>query len=184
MIGIKFWLHRSTFVGLLLLTGGCASSPTSGPASASAPAVSPKVIGMEVKSWGRPAFQWQVDGEGSGTFIEAAQVPGGAFGDYDLLSRPISAGRSGYAKLDSILQPAARYAGKPLPCASRATDLPYGSVTWREGESTRTLTFDSGCDHAGAEEAYKALSLARDLVRGWVKDAPATKLQEVRSSNR
>jgi len=139
---------------------------------------------MEVKSWGRPAFHWHVDGEGNGTFIEAKQVSEGGFGDYDLMPRPAAAGRDGYARLHALLQPAEQYAGLPLPCVSRATDQPYGSVSWRDGVTARTLIFDSGCDPAGAADAYKALFLARDLVRNWVKDVPEKKVQEVRSTNR
>lgn len=155
-----------------ILAGGCATTEVQAPQAAEEP------IAMTRKSWGKPVAEWRIAPSGEGWFKSTRQA--GGFFDYDILTRRFSAGPDAYARLGALLGPAEGYVGRDLPCETRVTDAPYGTVTWGEGEAARQLRYDSGCMGAEAGGVMSALKAAEDFAEGLAAGAPIESVEEVR----
>ncbi|MEA3038333.1 MAG: hypothetical protein QOE79_846 [Sphingomonadales bacterium] len=138
---------------------------------------SPDAIAFEVSSWGKPLISWRVAADGRGTYTKSEG--GRDFQHYRLVTRRFAAGRTAFAKLDAALTWAAGNADREVPCGSRISDFPYGTVTWTIGHETRRVRFDTGCQSAEAKRVEAAVSAADALVAKWSVAGPIVETREV-----
>lgn len=129
------------------LLSGCATAAASGVSTASSNAIA---IGFQVNSWGNPVYGWTIDASGSATFTER---PRGTNLTDPIAARSLTLSAEDFAAVRDIMARAEKLAGKELPCRSRATDLPYGSVTWTRPDGRKDVVrFDYGCAPSARSE--------------------------------
>jgi hypothetical protein len=132
----------------------------------------PDAVSFELNSWGKPLDRWTIMADGSGELTTSSQKPGADFNDYTLAVQKLGPDPARYGRLIEALRPAQAFAGKTLPCGERATDMPYGSASWRRAGAERRLEFNVGCSSAKARKVIESLHAADGLVRQWAADAP------------
>lgn len=156
---------RRIMVPVMLALGGCATLPAAPPAPA-------EPVGLTIKSWGKPLFEWTLTPAGEGVFTYADSGPTKQFNDYVLKTKRISVGRDGYARIAALLAPARRYAGGKLPCERSITDMPYGAIRWGEGAGL-DVAYDLGCHSKATKPVHQGLTRAQDLMQSWADAVPA-----------
>ena len=161
-------MRRIVLAVAALLVSGCAT------VAAEVPPGEP--VAMKRSSWGKPLAEWRIEPSGQGWFKASRAAEPKGFFNYDLVTRRFSAGPDAYRRVAALLEPARAFAGRDIPCESRATDLPYGTVSWGESQ----LTYDSGCMGADAGRVIDALKAAEDHVESLAADAPIADVEEVR----
>lgn len=136
-------------------------------------------VSFELKSWGRPVVSWNISPGGAGLLTETITPEGAEFGRYDLVSHQLNVGRENYGKLASIIRrlpfPAPAYSA----CEERATDLPYGTLTVKQGSTQVTLDFNVGCQDAAYQGYVATLKQASDLVEAWAKASPIVRTEQI-----
>jgi hypothetical protein len=103
-------------------------------------------------------------------------VPGGAFRDYDLVTRRFRLGRAELARLRRLLAPGRRYAGTELPCRNQISDMPYGRIAWGSAE----LRYDLGCLSPATNPVHRGIEAARELMERLAAKAPVASVEPVR----
>jgi hypothetical protein len=136
----------------------------------------PDAIAFEVSSWGRAIASWRVAADGRGLYTKSE---GRIFQRYRLVTRRVAGGRTAIAQLDAVLAPAARFAGREVPCGPQITDFPYGSVTWTFGGRQRRIRFNTGCQSAEAQGVANAVRAAEALVAKWAAAGPIVETRDV-----
>ncbi|WP_422055940.1 hypothetical protein [Sphingomonas sp.] len=157
---------REVMLLAMFAFSGCATLPPPSSA-ASAPA---EPVGLTIKSWGKPLFDWTLAPDGTGIYTYADEGPTKAFRDYVVKTKRISVGRDGYARLAALLAPARRYAGAELPCQRTITDMPYGTISWGPTADLQ-VKFDLGCQSSETKPVHEGLVRAQDLMKSWADTA-------------
>jgi hypothetical protein len=140
----------------------------------------PDSLSLELSSWGKPLFEWTASRSGHATYTASQAVPAGSFRDYDLVTRAFRISNTDYRRLEALLAPGRRYAGRTLPCRDRITDLPYGRIGWKQRGRTRELRFDLGCRSAETARVHAGLEAARSLMERLAARARVVGRREVR----
>ncbi|MFL6856570.1 MAG: hypothetical protein ACJ8EB_01535 [Allosphingosinicella sp.] len=134
-------------------------------------------LALSASSWGKPLFDWRVSADGEAVYRSSVKVPGGAFRDYDLVTRRFRLGRAELARLRRLLAPGRRYAGTELPCrGDMISDMPYGRIAWGSAE----LKYDLGCRSPETKPVHRGLEAARELMERLAAKAPVASVEPVR----
>ena len=136
-------------------------------------------ISVRIESWGKLQTAWEIQPDGSGLYRSSVGV-GGGFHDYDIVTKRFDGEREGYSKVEQLLDPARRYAGKPLPCGPSVTDAPYGELAWGAPPAEK-LAFNFGCLGKKAAAVHERVETATRMVSQWSADAPEVERERVRS---
>jgi hypothetical protein len=133
-------------------------------------------LAMTVNSWGKPLLNIALAPDGAVTVTSARDVPGGKFGDYDLVTQRFRVDAAELAEVRRLLAPARPWAGRQLPCKSVITDLPYGIIRWGAAE----LVYNGGCVGDEGKMVVDALNAAVNLLRRRGASAPVAGVKAVR----
>lgn len=158
-------MRKVMLLAMFALSGCATLPPPSSTASASA-----EPVGLTIKSWGKPLFDWTLAPDGTGVYTYADEGPTKAFRDYVLKTKRISVGRDGYVRLAALLAPARRYAGAELPCQRTITDMPYGTISWGPTPDLQ-VKYDLGCQSPETKPVHEGLVRAQDLMKSWADTA-------------
>lgn len=130
-------------------------------------------ISMESYSWGRLSWKWAINSDGSGELTSTTSRSNNS-SDRVAVVKHWGASPGRYEKIRDMLAPAKAYAGKTLPCSLAITDLPYGNVAWRHGDSKQALSFDLGCRSDEANKLYGQMRAAYGLISTWSAEDSTT----------
>jgi hypothetical protein len=147
------------------------------PAAAAPPTES---LSLKMSSWGKPVFDWTVNRSGLSSYTASRPGRSGRFQDYDLVTRAFRVSPADFRRLEALLAPGRRFAGRTMECGARATDFPYGRIAWTVAGRTQELKFDLGCRSAETGPVHAGLKSAQDLVDRLAAKAPIVDLREVR----
>jgi hypothetical protein len=117
-----------------------------------APAIpEPSIIRVEWMSWGSPVQNWSVSRDGAGSFTHEGETQTFAVTPQD------------FEAIRSALRP---YESRYFECERTVYDLPYGAVIWssHEGQEDQRTRFDAGCVTGDADDLFKRLDDATDVV--------------------
>lgn len=146
------------------MLAGCAamqSASTDGSSAQRAGAVDS--IGFELKSWGHPLEGFTIARDGSGEFRKAPRLRA------EVQTTRFNAGREGFERIRTALQPVERFGAAELPCGQRLTDLPYGEIVWQRGESRTAVRIDVGCRSAEMQAVVARAQQATTLAEGFAR---------------
>jgi hypothetical protein len=152
-------------LGIILLMGAAAPAPDT--------------IALQVSSWGKLWTSWSIDRRGTVLYVHREQA--GQAQGYDLIGTRIAAGPGGYDRLRRLLEPLLTDKAV-LPCTERATDQPYGTVSWtRGGQIVAVRGLDYGCESAAWTRRLELIRSASDLIAAWA--ASGTEVSRVHSDS-
>jgi hypothetical protein len=141
-------------------------------------------LSLKMSSWGKPLFDWTVNRSGLSSYTASRPAPSGNFREYDLVTRSFRISPADFRRLEKLLAPARRFAGRTMACDERATDFPYGRIAWKASGRTSELGFDLGCRSAQTGPVHSGLKSAHDLVERLAARAAIVDLREVREGSR
>lgn len=141
-------------------------------------------LSLEMSSWGKPVFDWTVNRSGLSTYTVSRPAPSGNFRDYDVVTRAFRVSRGDFVRIETLLAPGRRFAGRTMACDARATDFPYGRIAWKAAGRSSELKFDLGCRSAETGPVHAGLKSAQDLVERLAAKAPIVEVREVREGSR
>jgi hypothetical protein len=122
-----------------------------------AAAQSPESMTLVWKSWGNRLVEWTLPRGGEGRYIDRA-------GETTVF--PVTADQ--FDRFRALFAP---YEGVAFHCERVITDGAYGSVVWsRRGVADQSLSFDNGCTSGDADDLFRRLEQAEDLLTG-LRDA-------------
>ena len=125
------------------------------------------MVAFEVRSWGRPVTSWRLLRNGSGSWTETVEEPGGRAPRHTAVWHEFEAGEQGYERVARELSRLPLPAPDPRGCRNLMTDLPYGTIRLTRGATTVEIAWNSGCLDADYRAFVGTLKSADSIVTGW-----------------
>lgn len=140
----------------LVLLAGCAAAPSPAAPEASGQRLPAESISFEISSWGSPMESFRIAADGSGEYSKAPEFRA------PVQTRRFNAGPAGFARIRAALAGIEHFTTHEPACGNRATDLPYGGITWHNGAARASVGFDVGCQ---GEEMQRVVNAAHQAAR-------------------
>jgi hypothetical protein len=142
----------------LILLAGCTAAPSPAAPQASGQSLPADSISFEISSWGSPMESFRIAADGSGEYSKAPEFRA------PVQTRRFNAGPEGFARIRAALADIEHFTTHAPACGNRATDFPYGGITWHNGAARASVGFDVGCQGAEMQRVVSAAHTAARLA--------------------
>ena len=147
---------RGVMAALVLLAGCTAATSSAALEQPSGRRLPDDSISFEISSWGSPMESFRIAADGTGEYSKAPEFRA------PVQTRRFNAGPAGFARIRAALAGIEHFTTRAPACGNRATDFPYGGVTWHNGAARANVGFDVGCQ---GEEMQRVVNAAHAAAR-------------------
>lgn len=156
-------MRKLAAIATVLALTGCVPKEAAEPASDGAALTANESISLTVNSWGKLISHWQVNADGSGELWRLRE--GGSMQVYDIEKFHVKLGEQAMMELVSLTDDIRAATLHGVDCQYSITDMPYGTMTWKEVDSEGKYAFNFGCTGDKAGKVYNQIGDATEVVQ-------------------